>query len=254
MTQNTSFYPSPPPQGRYGIGKFVIGLSPIGATVGFDWQKTVISQYANSQRLLAIIASFDDAEDITPEFDAFYQNVWNILTAQGEGLDVWGRILGVSRILTVDTGDYFGFEEALPGSNGWNQQSWYAGPPSSGNYALSDPAYLTLLLAKAAFNICDGSIPAINQILMTLFSGEGNAYVQEGWEAAGEIFLGFEESTTANAAPWNQAPWYSGSGLGAMTINYVFDFALTAVQYAILTQSGVLPTPCGVTPNNVQNV
>jgi hypothetical protein len=31
-----------------------------------------------------------------------------------------------------------------------------------------------------------------------------------------------------------------------MTMQYKFDFVLTAVEQAILAQAGVLPTPCGV--------
>jgi hypothetical protein len=244
VTQSTNFYPPQPRPGSNAIGSFQIGVSPIG-TIGFPWHDTVLSQYANSPVLLAIIAAFDDAEDVTPEFDAFYDDVWNILTAQGAGLDNWGRILVVSRTLTVDAGEYFGYEEALPGSNGWNQQGFFSGPPSSGNYSLSDQSYLLLLLAKAAFNICDGSIPAMNKILMALFPGRGNAYVQEG---AGDIetYFGFVESGETNARGFNQQPFYYGEAFLTMSMQYVFDFALDPVELAIVTQSGVLPTPSGV--------
>lgn len=240
----TGFYPPAPRPGSNAIGSFRIGFSPIG-TAPFVWQDTILSQYANSLRILSVIASFADSELQTTNFDNFYDDIWNILTARGFGLDLWGRILGISRTLTVDAGSYFGFEEALPGSNGWNQQAWYSGPPSSGNYDLSDAAYLQLLLAKAAFNICDGSIPSINKILMALFPGRGNAYVQEG-SGIDERYLGFQEAGDTNATGWNQEPFYSGESFTTMSLQYVFDFPLTPVDLAIVTTSGVLPTPCGV--------
>ena len=84
---------------------------------------------------------------------------------------------------------------------------------------MTDDVYRQVILAKALANICDGSIPAINQVLMTMFPGEGNAYATDG---------------------------------GDMTMTYTFEFELTAVQYAIVAQSGVLPKPIGVSVTIVQ--
>ncbi len=67
-----------------------------------------------------------------------------------------------------------------------------------------------LLLAKAALNITDASIPAINAILLNLF---GNGYVIDGQD---------------------------------MTMVYHFTRALTPVEISIVYNSGVLPKPCGV--------
>ena len=39
--------------------------------------------------------------------------------------------------------------------------------------------------------------------------------------------------------------------LGNMAMQYVFTFGLTPVEYAILTQSGVLPKPVGVSASLV---
>ena len=140
--------------------------------------------------------------------------IWNVDTAQGYGLDVWGRIVGVSRTLNVvSPGDYFGFQEALPGSQPFNQSPFYIGTPLTTNYELSDSAFRVLIFAKALSNICDGSIPAINQILMKLFPNRGNAYVVDGLD---------------------------------MTMIYKFEFVLTPVELAIVLQSGVLPKPTGV--------
>lgn len=244
------FYPAILP-GSNAIGSFQIGVSPIG-TVGWRWQDTILAQYANSPRLLQLIQNFSQYVDQTANMDNFFDLIWNIDTAVGYGLDVWGRIIGVSRTLKVGTAQYFGFEEALPGSQPWNQGTWYAGSPVTQNFNLTDDAYRTLLFAKALFNICDGSIPAINQLLLNLFPGRGNCYVQEG-AGTEDTYFGFVEGGLVNYRGWNQAPFYSGEELTSMTMEYVFDFALTPVEQAIISQSDVLPTPCGVTAEIVIN-
>lgn len=182
---------------------------PITSQAFFDPSVTVLSQYANSPTLLALISDFSQWLDPASRFDAFYSYLWDIDTAVGFGLDVWGRILGVSRVLQVPTGDYLGFvsnSAAKPFGFG----IWYSDTRATLNVALTDSAYRVLLLSKAALNITDASVPAINQILLTLFGG---GYVRDNLN---------------------------------MTITYVFPFALTPVQTAIIFQSNVLPKPCGV--------
>lgn len=213
--------PYPPPLGGAGIGGFVIGQSAIGVGPGvpFSFWRTVISQYANSVILTKILDFFEQAIDPTPNIDAFFDNMWNIETAIGYGLDVWGRIVGVTRILQVASDENFGFAEADSVTLvGWNQAKFYSGSSLTSNYALTDSAFRTLIYAKAAANITDGSIPSINAILRTLFSGAGNSYVIDNND---------------------------------MTITYRFEFTLSGVQRAIIEQSGVLPTPTGVSFNVV---
>lgn len=177
-----------------------------------DPEQTIISQYSNSPTLVQLITSFNGYVDPSADFDAFYNLVWNIDTAQGWGLEVWGRIVGVGRIVQVSAGEYFGFEEATD-AEPFGQAPFYAGAPTTDNYALTDDAYRTLILAKAMANICDGSIPAINQVLLNLFPGRGNCYVTDGED---------------------------------MTMTYTFEFPLSPVEMSIVTQTGVLPRPCGV--------
>lgn len=181
--------------------------------VGFDWRASLISQYANSPILTTMLDNWSQNIDQSADMDAFYNLIWNVDTAQGYGLDVWGRIVGVSRTLQVASGDFFGFEEALPGAEPFNQAPFYAGSGATENFDLSDDAYRTLILAKAFANICDGSIVSTNQLLMTLFAGAGDAYVTDGED---------------------------------MTMTYTFTFSLSPVQAAIVENSGVLPKPVGV--------
>lgn len=175
----------------------------------FDPAITVLSQYANSPLLTTLVDDFAQWLDPASRFDAFYSMIWNIDSAQGFGLDIWGRILGVDRVLQVPAGVYLGFDQdadAKPFGFG----ILYGGGRSTDNVALTDTAYRTLLLAKAALNITDASIPAINTILLNLF---GNGYVRDNLD---------------------------------MTLTYVFSQTLTPLQTAIVFQSGVLPKPCGV--------
>ena len=217
------------------IGAFIIGTSPIfgapAAPPTFvpptpparstlvppafpDWRKTVISQYDNRPALSAILAMCADALNPAPDFETFHNYIWNLDTAQGYGLDVWGRIVGVSRTLQVQDEKYLGFNQQSPLLVGtFGESSFYTGQALTSNYALSDTAYRRLIYAKAAANISDGSVASINGILRALFPGRGNCYVTDNLN---------------------------------MTMTYVFEFTLTPVEVAIVNQSGALPRPSGV--------
>lgn len=177
-----------------------------------NYRDTVLSQFKNSPSLGQLIASLNGYIDPTVNLDQFYNNLWNIDTAVGYGLDVLGRIIGVSRVLNIASPQVLGFEEALPGSYALNEGILYSGGLTTSAFPLEDEAYRLLLLAKAAANICDGSIPAINRILMALFPNRGNCYVADNLDK---------------------------------TITYTFAFPLTSVELSIVAGSGVLPKPCG---------
>lgn len=181
-----------------------------------DVERTIISQYANSPTIVQLIQNMNEYIDPRANIDAFYELIWNVDTARGVGLNIWGKIVGVSRLLQIPGNDpIVGFDNAsFP-------KDWY--PMSQGRFAreneittayeLPDDAYKVLVLAKALANIAATTAPALNQLLRNLFPGRGRAYVRD---------------------------------LGNMAMQFVFNFNLTTVEYAILTQSGVLPHPAGV--------
>lgn len=207
-------YPRTLVPGSNAIGLFEIGVSPIGAIDNFDYWRTIISQYANSPIITTLIGNFFQYCNQTTNFDDFFDKIFNIETAEGYGLDVWGRILGVSRVLQIPSGDeYFGFQEGDPDFFGFNQAPFYSGTPITSNFSLADDAFRLLLLAKAAANISDGSIASINGLLLALFPNRGNCYVTDGLD---------------------------------MSMTYTFEFTLSAVELAIVENSGVLPRPAGV--------
>lgn len=244
----------PPYPHRPGAGSNAIGVGGLGTTLSigdiplFDWRRTILSQYANAPILTAIIEALAGYIDQTRNLDSFYDLIWNIDTAQGYGLDVWGRIVGVNRVLEVANATYFGWSEELPGVTTWGYGAWYSGATLTDNFALTDDAYRRLILVKAAANITDGSIPSINAILLQLFPHRGNAYVREGMPVP---YFDWHESTKGRA--WGQSQWYSGQALPRMTMQYVFDFPLSPVEVAIVEQSGVLPKPTGVSASVVIN-
>lgn len=126
---------------------------------------TILSQYANSPTLAALIQDFNAAADPGAVITQWIADVWQIDTAVGFGLDVLGRIVGIGR--TVNIG------------GGYGQQT------------LADSAYRTLLYAKCLANISDGSIQNINAILMTLFPGLGDCYIIVTGPMAWAVHLAF---------------------------------------------------------------
>ena len=185
-----------------------------------DAQGSILAQYANSPTITTIVDFINQWIDPTADLDSFYSVIWNVQTASGFGLDVWGRIVDVPRQLLVpSTPAYLGFDEAFTsatsasGPQPFNQSPMYAGPLASAAYSLSDDAYRKLIMVKAMANITDCTSPSINALLTYMFAGRGRAYVND---------------------------------TGSMTIRYVFEFILTPVELAILTNSKAIPRPAGV--------
>lgn len=196
------------------IGQFAIGQSQIGTMPPFDFNSTIISQYANSPILYQLVQNFNSYFDQSQNLDAFYDDIWNIQTATGYGLDLWGRIVGVSRYLPVVQGEYFGYEEAGNLNAGrFGTAPFYGGQTLTSNFPLSDTAFRTLIYAKALANITDCAIPSINKLLATIFSGRGDCHIVDGLN---------------------------------MTMKYVFNFPTTAVEQSIIVNSGVFPRPSGI--------
>lgn len=214
-------YPPSAAPGSNAIGILAIGQSQVGSIPAYDWWQTVLSQYANSPILIQLIQDFFSYVDQTKNLDDFFDLMWNVYTAQGYGLDCWGTIVAVNRVLHLGLGiQYFGFDEGgITDYTPFNVAPFYAGQRLTDNYILNDDGFRVLILAKAFSNICDGSIPAINRLLTMLFGTSGKCYCTD---------------------------------TGNMTMTYTFEFKPNAVQLAILTQSGVMPTPTGVAYTIVQ--
>ena len=146
--------------------------------------------------------------------DEFYSNIWNVDTAQGFGLDIWGRIVVIGRNIEITESDYFGFSTAPTRS--WlpfNQGVFYNGAKSTSVFRLADNAYRAIILAKALSNISATDVRSLNRALRSLFRNRGKAYVKQ---------------------------------VGPMAIEYVFEFFLEPWESSVVRFSEALPRPAGV--------
>lgn len=225
-----------------------------------DPLSTVISQYANSPRICGLVQRWNACLDPSANITAFYDDVWNIETAIGYGLDVWGRILGTGRTV--------------------------------GNITLDDATYRNVLLAKAMANISNSSIFSINLILLQLFGPSsptpviGNPYVTDDGNMQMTItiggpatFAGASASGTTLTVPSDPisgtirvGQYISGTGIAGFPVvlsqltgsaglagTYQLDTnetagpetmqshsPISATQSAIITYAGAIPKPAGV--------
>lgn len=173
-------------------------------------EKTIMSQYANSPKLMHIITSLWSA--IAPEkfTEDFYTFVMSIPSSNGFGLDIWGRIVGIGRTVTFvnPDGEYFGFEE---GFYPFNERPFSAPGSGSDTWELTNEAYRELILMKALSNIVYATAPNINSLMRAMFDGPCYCLIT-----------------------------------GHMQMRYVFEFELTPYQRHLVYNTDILPRPCGV--------
>lgn len=75
-----------------------------------SWQDTILKQYSASERILNIISTFDQAVSLDDFTDSFIKDVWDLTSNGRFGLDIWGKIVNISRYITADIdSDSFGF-------------------------------------------------------------------------------------------------------------------------------------------------
>lgn len=184
-----------------------------------SWQDTILKQYSASERILNIISTFDQAVTLDDFTDAFIKDVWDLTSNGSFGLDIWGKVVNISRYITAEIdSDSFGFFEAEDASPGlypdvFNSSPFYGGVQETTNVRLGDDAYRTLILAKAFSNISIATIPEINRFLQMLFAGRGRAFVNN----------------------------YFGMAIGITTF-----FELQPYERSILQNYDVMPIPSGV--------
>lgn len=185
------------------------------------WQETILTQYSASQRLLRIIDTFNQAVSLDDFTDEFIAKVWDLTTCEAFGLDMWGKIVGVSRYIVAPIeNSSFGFSEANDVNPDYptpfNDSPFFAGVQETTNVRLGDDAYRTLILCKAFTNISIATIPEINRFLKMLFYQRGRAYC-----------VNYKD----------------------MTIGLTFEFELAPYEESILTNYDVTPVPSGVLVN-----
>lgn len=143
--------------------------------IDIEDQPYIISQYGNSPVIKQLLYAF--SQYINPETDiqTFYDNIINVMTAKGIGLDIWGRIVGVERNIYIDstTSDdpIFGFKSGgVPFNQGifFNPDNVQTGKRIL--TTLIDDSYRQLILFKALANISSADLATLNQLAVKLFN------------------------------------------------------------------------------------
>jgi len=176
-----------------------------------NWSQTLLSRFAGDPALAGLISSFDAAVDPHADIQSFYKYIWNVKTAVGNGLNIWGTIVGVSRV--------------VPGVSG------------SKAITLLDPDYQTLILVKAAANIGNVTIPTLNRLLRAIFAGSGLVYVQDNLNMTMTYVFLFQPSAANFAIVENSGVMPRPAGV---LVNYVWR---TATAYGLYNTVRYNTTP-----------
>lgn len=178
--------------------------------------ETIQSQYGASPHLKGIVKAFAEQIDPNGDIGLFFDKIFNLETAEGVGLDIWGRIVAIPRkILVPNNTDYFGFEGS--GLQPFDNAPFYYEDKASMYYTLTDDAYRQLIYYKAMSNISDSTAASQNRLLSLLFG--------------------------------NRVDVLDLTGIipdGVMKIRVVFHFYLTDFEQALLNNYGLLNRGAGV--------
>ncbi|EUK18818.1 DUF2612 domain-containing protein [Commensalibacter papalotli (ex Servin-Garciduenas et al. 2014)] len=196
---------------------------------------TVIAQYANSPNILTLIHNFSLNIKVCGFFTDFYNNIWNLNTANAHGLDIWGIIVGVNRTVKTFTGFFWGFnEETLLLARPYHDITGYNDSLTNdedrrtaigtfrdfqeleGEITFNDENFRKLIWAKAHANIGNYTSSDLNKILMLLFGDK---------EKGHELYVQDNQD---------------------MSMTIVFNFLPTSDEVAIILNAGILFKPAGV--------
>ena len=200
----------------------------------WDIAETVQSQYATSKRMRAVIDAFWQAINPKADIDLLYKKLVNPRTAEGYGLDVWGRIVAIGRsYLAVDDGTpYFGFDPPEGVKN--ERLNTFGNAPFYkqiyGKVRLADPMFRTYVFLKALINIGDSSLASLNQAVKLLFPDADIQILHTGTMVLRVLIL--SPLSESDKAALDNLPWLpAGVGLEMyQVITPTFGFAGTELQ------------------------
>ena len=139
----------------------------------FDIGLTIQSQYSASPHIVALVNGFWSCLDPSADIELIFNKMINPITAEGFGLDVWGRIVAIGREYTSKdtTLPYWGYKAPLgidnPRMRNFNNAPFYK--EITGKVKLNDQAYRTYIFLKAMINIGNGSLSSLNRMISVLF-------------------------------------------------------------------------------------
>ena len=130
----------------------------------------MLSQYANSPSYVKLYNGLMELFSNAKLISDWYNVVYNLKTATGFGLDIWGEILNQGRQLSyTENGTtvniYLGGEQTIDGV------------VYSATYM--EELYRTVLFMKTLSNITNCTINSLNSLLQYYFKNRGGVYVLE---------------------------------------------------------------------------
>lgn len=172
----------------------------------------MLSQYANSPKYVAIYNGLCEIFSNAKTMEDWYNVVFNLKTASGYGLDIWGKILNQGRQFSYEEGGvtqyvFLGGEQTIDGIT------------YSAEYM--EEMYRMALFLKALTYITNCTLASLNSLLQYYFRDRINA------ENKQNVYV---------------------INYGTMEIRYVFQFYVSKIEKSIFT-SDVMPRPTGVLAN-----
>ena len=200
----------------------------------WDIAETVQSQYATSKRMRAVIDAFWQAINPKSDIDLLYKKLVNPRTAEGYGLDVWGRIVAIGRsyLAVDDDTPYFGFDPPEGVKN--ERLNTFGNAPFYktiyGKVRLADPMFRTYVFLKALINIGDSSLASLNQAVKLLFPDADIQILHTGTMVLRVLIL--SPLSESDKAALDNLPWLpAGVGLEMyQVITPTFGFAGTGLK------------------------
>ena len=141
----------------------------------------MLSQYANSPKFVKLVEGLKEQFDSSKTMEDWFRFVFNLKTATGYGLDVWGLILNQGRLLYYT-------------DNGVQKSIYLKGAQTVDGETYTEEqieGYYRLLLFFRAFSyISNSTLQSYNDLLRFYFE-DRRVYVQEIGTMAIEIVFEF---------------------------------------------------------------
>ena len=200
----------------------------------WDIAETIQSQYAASKRMTTVINAFWQCINPKTDIELVYKKLIDPRTAEGWGLDVWGRIVAAGRsFLAVDEdAPCFGFTPPEGVFNdrlgNLNNAPFYK--VIQGKVELNDTAYRTYIFLKAMINIGDSTLASLNRMVKSLFPDADVKILHSGTMALRILIL--SSMSSADKTALLNLPWLpAGVGLEMyQVITPTLGFAGTGLQ------------------------
>lgn len=182
-------------------------------------------QATNLNNLLAGLAPY-----LTIDEETFYTDFFNIQTCIGDGLDNWGKLLNLPRVIYMaDLTSCFGFDTGElpdPVATGYPQNfdngNFWGG--QTAGFTLTDDQYRFLLRLKYFSLNTNASLAALNKA----------------------INIAVQLINPAHKAKFSET--------GLMELTLEINFYFNAFQYAVFSDRQFIPIPVGVSYTIIQGV